>query len=843
MSVRVQKEKALEVERPPSVIWRIAAIPVLSYALVAFLGLVSYNSADVSAISAPANERPTNWMGLFGAWNAYGVFLLMGLCAYLVPVLFFVTGLLMAIGKRLRLRVLWMLLAALSCCALMQFANAFAAPLLSVPQLNIAANAGGGIGFLLNDKLFSVWLGNAGSAAFFGVLLAVSIVMIIGPMNVMEYFYKLKARDFEVKRRLEDADSTVEDLAEARRAAREEERERRLEAKAREKEKRDEDREFKRAAREAAKAEKLAAKEARRLAAKNAEAGIDSEEDEAEIFAHRPKRGQALKREEVEEENTEEAPQTRGDRIQAAAKRTRTQKSAPASAFVANEISFKLPSTRLLKPAEPLSHADNLAEINENTAIIEGTLADFGINVDVTGVVSGPVITCYEIKPAAGVRVAKITNYSNDLQMALKAKSIRILSPIPGKDVMGIEIPNANRTGVSIRSVTDSAEWKGATEKFALPMLLGLDVGGKPVFADLAKMPHVLLAGTTGSGKSVCMNSIIAGLLLSRTPDDMRIILVDPKMVEFSCYADLPHLVVPVITAPQKVAGALQWAIVEMKTRLEMFRRTGVRNISAFNNRERAKQGTFFGEDDQEAAEYPDKLPYIVIMVDEMADLMMSAQAEIEPRIVSLAQLSRAVGIHMVLATQRPSVNVITGLIKANFPGRIALKVSQRVDSQTILDGRGAEHLIGNGDMLFSNPNGTMTRTQGTYISDGEIESLVNWYKSQGEPMYIEEVMNKLDKIVVKSAADEFAEEGAEEGEEEDADAELLAKALECIVSTRRASTSSIQRQLRIGYNRAARIMDELERIGCVGPANGSSPREILRTSLGEMTDLDNEDF
>lgn len=842
MSVRVQKEEAIEAERPPHVAWRIVAIPVLGYALVAFLGLASYNAADVSAISAPANYRPTNWMGLFGAWNAYGLFLIMGLCAYLVPVWFFVAGMLMARGKRLRSRALWMLVATLCCCALMQFANVSAMRLLTVPRLNMAPNAGGGIGFLLNDKLFSVWLGTAGSATFFGVLLAVSILMIIGPMNVMEYFYRLKARDFEVKRKLEDAGGNVDDPAEARRAAREEERERRLAAKAREKEKRDEEREFRKAAREAAKAEKLAAKEARRVAAKQEEAGIDPEEDEAEIFGRASKRGDARRRGDADDADPEEAVPIRDGKTAATAKRTRMQKSPVASAFVANEVSFKLPSVRLLQPAEPLSHADNLAEINENTAIIEGTLADFGINVDVTGVVSGPVITCYEIKPAAGVKVAKITNYSNDLQMALKAKSIRILSPIPGKDVMGIEIPNANRAGVSIRSVADSAEWKGATGKYALPMLLGLDVGGRPVIADLAKMPHVLLAGTTGSGKSVCMNSIIAGLMLSRTPDDLRLILVDPKMVEFSCYAELPHLVVPVITAPQKVAGALQWAIVEMKTRLEMFRRTGVRNIASFNNRERAKQGTFFGEDDQDPAEYPDKLPYIVIVVDEMSDLMMSAQAEIEPRIVSLAQLSRAVGIHMILATQRPSVNVITGLIKANFPGRIALKVSQRVDSQTILDGRGAEHLIGNGDMLFSNPNGTMTRAQGTYISDAEIESLVDWYKSQGEPMYIEEVMNKLDRIVVKSAADEFAEGSAEEGEE-DADAELLAKALECIVSTRRASTSSIQRQLRIGYNRAARIMDELERLGCVGPANGSSPREILRTSLGEMADIDKEDF
>ena len=516
----------------------------------------------------------------------------------------------------------------------------------------------------------------------------------------------------------------------------------------------------------------------------------------------------------------------------------------PTTSFVPNEVTFKLPTTKLLRPPPAISGMGNQAEIDERKKTIIGTLAEFGINVQVPGVVSGPVITCYEIKPPPGVKVDKISSYSNNLQMALQAMSLRILSPIPGKNVMGIEIPNANRRSVFIREVADSPAWKAAMQKYALPMLLGLDVSGEPVIADLAKMPHILIAGTTGSGKSVCLNSILAGFLLSRTPDDVRLLMVDPKMVEFTPYADLPHLVVPIITAPKKVAAALKWAIDEMRRRLEMFRYVGVRNIVGFNSRERAKQATFFPEGaDSEEVPLPEKLPYIVIVIDEMADLMLAAQAEVEPRIVSLAQLSRAVGIHMILATQRPSVNVITGLIKANFPARVAFKVSQRVDSQTILDSKGAEHLIGAGDMLFSNPNGTLSRAQGTWIEESEVVELVTWYRKQGDPVYVGDIKNKLDRMVVKPEKDEFDEadeEGGAEGDE-GAEAELLRKALECIVNTRRASTSSIQRVLRIGYNRAARLMDELERRGCIGPANGAAPREILRTTLGDAVDGDGD--
>ncbi len=827
MSKVVQKIGASNAERPSSVLWRMASVPLIGYAIITFLGLVSYDASDVSVLAAPANEMANNWMGVLGAWNAYFFLLCLGLGALLVPVFCVAVGIMMMIGKRLGLKPLWMILFSLSACALLQFANGSFSALLSRATLNLAPNAGGGIGYLLNDRTLAVWIGNGGTAALHGIVLFVAAIMIIGPMAMMEYFYTLRVRDVQVRRRIEDNLEEGVDPAEVRQHAREEERQRVLAEKTAAKEARLAEREQIKGVREAEKARKIAEKEARRIA---------QSEGEEVIFARPP----ILNRKRPEVEDIAPPPPSR-------AVSTRypepTRKPPVTTSFIPNEVSYKLPTTKLLHPIPLVVEFGNQAEIDENTAIIEGTLAEFGINVRVAGVISGPVITCYEIKPPPGVRVDKISTYSNDLQMALQARSLRILSPIPGKNVMGIEVPNGNRRTVSLREVAERPEWKAAVQKFALPMLLGMDVSGNPVIADLAKMPHILIAGTTGSGKSVCLNSILAGFMLARTPDDLRLLMVDPKMVEFTPYADLPHLVVPIITAPKKVAAALQWAIIEMKRRLEMFKHAGVRNIASFNGREQAKQTTFFTEDNQnDAVTMPEKLPYIVIVIDEMADLMMSAQAEVEPRVVSLAQLSRAVGIHMILATQRPSVNVITGLIKANFPARIAFKVSQRVDSQTILDSKGAEHLIGMGDMLFSNPNGTLTRAQGTWIDEDEVTELVSWFKKQGDPIYVDEIKSKLDRMVIKPPKEDFGEEGEEnQGEEadEDADAELLKKALECIITTRRASTSSIQRVLRIGYNRAARVMDELERRGCIGPANGAAPRDILRTTLNDAEFVD----
>ncbi|MBQ9727626.1 MAG: DNA translocase FtsK, partial [Kiritimatiellae bacterium] len=506
-------------------------------------------------------------------------------------------------------------------------------------------------------------------------------------------------------------------------------------------------------------------------------------------------------------------------------------------------VDFELPPTRLLHPLPPETAFDNSAEIAERSRVIEDTLAEFQLPGAVTHVVSGPTITRYEVKPEAGVKVDRIQGVHRNLQMNLRAKSLRIVAPIPGKDVVGIEVPNIKSRPVPLRGIAESPEWKEAAAKMALPMLLSRDIDGQPVIADLAKMPHMIVAGTTGSGKSVTLNGILAGWLLTRTPEQLRLVLVDPKRVEFTPYADIPHLVVPVITEAPKVAVCLQWAVKEMDKRLKLFQKVGVRNISAYNSRPMERQGMLFGEDESAPADEPATLPYIAIVIDEMSDLMMLAGADVEPRVVRLAQLARAVGIHLIIATQRPDVKVITGKIKANFPARIALKVSSAVDSITIVDQGGAQSLIGRGDMLFLNPTSSagLQRSQSCWIDDDEIAALTQWYRDQSPPMYVPDIKAKLDKIKVKDAGDEFktfeADDGGDGGgggEDAAADGEeaLLQKCLDTIVAADRASTSMLQRKLRLGYNKAARIMDELETRGCIGPANGAAPREILRTTV-----------
>ena len=489
---------------------------------------------------------------------------------------------------------------------------------------------------------------------------------------------------------------------------------------------------------------------------------------------------------------------------------------------------YELPPLDLLDEV-PAGRARELpADTGTTAAVLVETLAEFGIEVELANVDKGPVVTRYELRPAAGVRVARIASLSNDLALSLKATSVRVQAPVPGKGVVGIEVPNTTAKVVYLREVIESEAW--AAGKAHLPLVLGQDVGGTDLVADLATMPHLLIAGATGSGKTVCMNSILAGLLMSRTPAELRMLLVDPKIVEFSVFNHLPHLVVPVITDPKKVALGLRWAINEMEKRYKLFARAGVRNIQSFNNREIVHQADLFGtpaEADERRPGMPDRVPYIVIIIDELADLMLADQAEIENCIARLAQLSRAVGIHMILSTQRPSVNVITGTIKANFPSRIAFQVAQKVDSRTILDTIGADKLLGRGDMLFLPPGtGKLVRAQGAMTSDAEIRRITDFIKNQGEPSYEVEIKQKLEKS-----------SGGGRSEDSGEDDEMLSQSIEIIRETRRASTSSLQRRLRIGYTRAARIMDILEERGLVGPPRGADPREILIDLDGDIPD------
>ena len=464
-----------------------------------------------------------------------------------------------------------------------------------------------------------------------------------------------------------------------------------------------------------------------------------------------------------------------------------------------------------------------------------------GIDV---GIQQGPSITRYEIKPAPGVRVEKIANLSNNIAMNLEAEAVRILAPVPGKGTVGIEIPNRVRKDVLLREIIESQAWVDARAKMEVPVVLGVDsVTGKPVIADLAKMPHCLIAGSTGQGKSVCINAFIASLLYRHRPADLRFIMVDPKVVELQVYSKLPHLLVPVETDPKRVPAALKWLVAEMSKRYKIFGKLGVKNIAGFNAKIDKEKGQPKQEElvltpeeqaaATEAAESviddgivipTERLPYIVCIIDEMADLMMVAAKDIETLVARLAQLARAAGIHLVLTTQRPSTDVITGLIKANFPTRIAFKVSSQIDSRTILDRGGAESLVGRGDMLFIPPGtATLNRVQGAFIGEQEISAIVDEiHAKNGGPEFAQDIVEAINSA---------SEEGDEDTSEVDVNNEeaLIERCWQIIKTHRRASVSMLQRKLKLGYNRAARIMDSLEERGYVGPENGSSPREILR--------------
>jgi DNA segregation ATPase FtsK/SpoIIIE and related proteins len=513
-------------------------------------------------------------------------------------------------------------------------------------------------------------------------------------------------------------------------------------------------------------------------------------------------------------------------------------KKARAAAVPAAEADYQFPPLNLLKDPVKPSAEDSDQEHLRNMEDLVRILGEFGVNVTPGEIHVGPVITCYEVVPAPGVRVEKIAGLDKNIALGMRAQSVRILAPIPGKAAVGVEIPNRHPTPVGMREILESEDW--ASAKAEIPIALGKDVSGKPLISDLAKMPHLLIAGATGSGKSVCINSIIASIVYRKSPKDLRLLMVDPKVVELKIFNTLPHMLIPVVTEPKKVPSALKWLLGEMEQRYQIFAKVGVRNIAGYNSRkkpaapaaepETPEQPTLDGvvpaASAEELASLPPRLPYIVAIIDELADLMMVAPAEIETSIARLAQLARAAGIHLIIATQRPSVNVITGVIKANLPSRIAFQVASQVDSRTILDGKGADMLIGRGDMLFSPPGSSrLVRAQGAFVSDEEVSEFVEFLKRNGPPQYAESVQNQIDDDAAANADND--EEDLATGESAD-DEKLYQKAMGVLRATKRASTSTLQRRLRIGYNRAARIMDLMEERGIVGPENGSSPREIL---------------
>ncbi len=468
-----------------------------------------------------------------------------------------------------------------------------------------------------------------------------------------------------------------------------------------------------------------------------------------------------------------------------------------------NPKPYMMPPLTLLDPAKAKT-SSNKDEIVANVKILEVTLKNFGVDAKVTEVTKGPAITMYEILPAAGVKVSKIVNLTDDIALALAASQIRIIAPIPGKSAIGIEIPNKHTTMVTAREVFESDEFAKTDSK--LSVALGKDITGKTMVADLGKMPHLLIAGSTGSGKSVCVNTIINSILFNATPDEVKLLMIDPKVVELSHYNGIPHLILPVVVDPKKAAIALNWAVSEMSNRYKTFAEQGVKDINSYN----LKAG-------KNPALELEKMAKIVIIVDELADLMMAAPNQVEDAICRLAQMARAAGIHLIVATQRPSVDVITGLIKANIPSRIAFAVSSQIDSRTILDMAGAEKLLGKGDMLFY-PLGANKpiRVQGAFLADAEVEGVVNFIKNQtDEVIYQEDILTDLPEAPITTEADE-----------------ILKDAVEMVIESGQASISMIQRKFRVGYNRAARLIDSMEERGIVGPSLGSKPREVLITRL-----------
>ena len=763
-------------------LWGVLLLPLC---LFLALSLFSYNWRDIGLLQAPAISPPDNLIGPVGAWLSFGLFMALGMGAYLAPLWCLGFGLICFFDREERVwpRGLWLFLVWLAVSGLIALrANGWEArcQLLNIPD------AGGLFGRLLIQGVLERSLNKVGAAILLWSVLVVSLLLLVEVRNVIRAGRYLGGTAAALVQRLRAAVSERQDRhGELVREQRQlEKRRRRLERMVRQN--RDEE----------------------PPPDVTGEAG--PAEDEAE-----------------DEAETGEPPPARKKR-----KRCKAEAAAAPAAADDDEApaaEYRLPPVSLL--AEIPAAVGSYSVDTETTAtVLVETLREFGIDSEVTNVEQGPVVTRYELLPAPGVRVERISGLSNNLALALKATSVRVQAPIPGKGVVGVEVPNSKSKMVGLREILEGKAW--ASRKADLPLVLGKDVGGADIVADLAEMPHLLIAGATGAGKTVCMNSVLAGLLMSMKPDELRLLLVDPKIVEFSVYNHLPHLVVPVVTDPHKVTLGLRWAINEMEKRYKMFAQVGVRNIKAFNNREVATQEELFGGDydggDRKGP--PTTLPYIVIVIDELADLMLAAQADIENSIARLAQLSRAVGIHMIISTQRPSVNVITGTIKANFPARIAFQVAQKVDSRTILDTVGADKLLGRGDMLFLPPGTSkLMRAQGAMTTDLDIRNIVAFIKEQAGPEYDVEIKDKI----------ETSGKAADMGEEDD---DLLMQAVEIIRETRRASTSSLQRRLRIGYTRAARIMDILEERGIIGPPRGSEPREIIIDLDGDIPENPNDD-
>lgn len=778
------------------------AVILVGTALLLLLALLSHDPNDFGHTARTQPVPVHNFIGPVGAMISFGVFQVFGLGGYVLMCVLAGLGVVLLLGQEVPWR------SKVGAGALLVLAMCVLFHLMGFPVITRTKNlpgAGGFVGLFVGD-LSQGLLGKVGTAIVFTTLYLVSLIVLIN-LRPSYWVLWLAGATRDGWRKLMGKPSLQEELRE---------KERQLQLK---------ERELERAVRRWAEEEERP---------KPVEPVIQdvSVPKKPEPEKPRPveaaeKAGEAAEKPPSRKETTPPPEPARP------VPKPKPEKPAPPAPPPAPPpaVVYQLPPLDLLNPSPDPEHRGEavVEDLKQNAEILRSTLEEFGITVDVTNVTKGPVVTLYELVPAPGVKVEKITALTNNIALAMKAVTVRILAPVPGRGTVGIEVPNPKSAIVYLRDILESDEWKKT--KARIPVALGRDVAGNIIIGDLAEMPHLLIAGATGSGKTVCVNAILASLLFRFTPDDLRMVLVDPKVVEMQHYNQIPHLVVPVVTEAKKVTLALRWCINEMEKRFQILAKAGVRNITAFNNRPKpASKPVAPPEPTQEVLKIevpredelviPDKLPYIIIVIDELADLMQQAGADIENAIARLAALSRAVGIHMVIATQRPSVDVITGVIKANFPARIGFQVASKQDSRVILDANGADKLLGKGDMLYLPPGSAkLIRAQGVLVMDDEIHRLLEFWGRQGAAQFVPEIHSKLSKKMI------LPSDLSEEDEEDEA---LVEQAIEIIRQTNRASVSILQRRLRIGYTRAARIMDLLEERGIVGPGKGAEPREIL---------------
>jgi len=793
------------------------ALILLGVGTLLFLALISYTPKDVpswiwfSQVSSP-NKPAQNFIGPFGAIIAGFSYMMMGAASYLLAVVLLGFGGAKLFNPKLRVlpRIGWIVLFVVSGACLLQLQTSHLQgwrTLFNIP------GPGGWVGYFIGKKMLLTWMGSVGSLILLTGIYVSSLILMTGlrPIHIVRETIAgirrgmVALKEWRLKQRLRKSD-LKERLAISQQ--------------------------------ELAKQQRVIEKQLKKKGAPVAEpaaAVIPLEE-----LANRPK-PKVVDTTALPSEPPKKKPslaELRGSETKAKGPAGLTSKTWDAE-------NYTLPTLDLLDvhDTEGRTAADP-AELEQIQQILIETLGQFGIAVAAGDITKGPTITRYEVYPAKGVRVDKIVALERDLARATRAERINILAPIPGKDTVGIELANTRKVKVTLRELMQSHDWEEARSKSRIPLALGKDVYGKTIIADLAQMPHLLVAGTTGSGKSVCINALVASMIFRFTPEELRFIMIDPKVVEMQMFNALPHLAFPVVTDPKKVLLALRWVIDEMEKRYKIFAQAGVRNITSFNGRPPKKTQKELdavagiddpGEGTRESRPgstipatikvpreneliIPDRMSYIVIIIDELADLMQTAPADVESAIARITQMARAAGIHLIVATQTPRADVITGVIKANIPSRIAFQVASKIDSRVILDENGADRLLGQGDMLYLPPSTSrLIRAQGVLVTDEEIHRLVEFVSAQSPPTFDTAMQDKLQ--LPSSSMDEDVT---------DEDEELVEKCLEIIRQEKRASTSLLQRRLRLGYTRAARIVDILEQRGILGPGEGAKPREIL---------------